>query len=126
MAQENYNFNRAPNAPTCYNQPQLAPQNMAVAPAFNAAPILPIYNPPQMANPNMAVAPANATSIAPDVLAAAITALTTAVQAFSSSNMARTPVGPILDPHSPTTPYNLGSKVSLNAFNQASKPLDMK
>ena len=76
----------------------------------------------------MAAAPVvvNPTKIAPDVLAATITTLIMAVQAFSSNNMARAPPGPVLDPHLLNTSFDLGLRARLNAFTQAYKPLDIK
>ena len=59
------------------------------------------------------------------MLAAAITALTTAVQAISANNAARPSSGPVLDPHSPNVPYDLASRAGLNVLNQASEALDM-
>ena len=60
-----------------------------------------------------------------DTNAALAVALTALVTAVANLSFAKTPKL-ILDPHSSTSPYDLGSQSGLNAFGQAGEALDIK
>ena len=101
--------------------------NLVQANIAAAATAVAVANHPPVA-PTIAPAPvaSNTTAIGLEILAAAIAVMTTAVQAMAQANTAPSSPRPILDPHSPNTPYDLASRAGLNAFTQASAPLETK